>query len=383
MSNEPQKVRVEVASSHRKETSSAIEALLDELDAASAKLTLVFYGASHDDEVIASTLDRVTGARGVAGTTAGELTSDGFARDSMTGISLHGPGVRGAVEIIPQLDNLSLVPIVHLPDKLARGIDRRRSELDPDRHLWLFLVDGISGKEGLLTPFFMQAAPNVGLVGGSLGDDTSFRKVRLIHHGRIYSDAAASILVEYPGPFTVFKHTHMKLTDRRLEATKVAKGGRLLEELDGDVAQVAYARTLQIDPSEVTEDLVAHHPLGYRFRGQPFPVDIMQITKDGAFRLGSSIQHGEELSILESGDIVEHTRRSLEHDIERIEADAEQLQAMLLFHCVARHTEAAACNQVDELADALCQGPVCGLNTYGEQFKTLHFNHCLTGVLFG
>ncbi|MFW5966841.1 MAG: FIST signal transduction protein [Persicimonas sp.] len=381
MNKEPQKVGVQVASSHLKETSSAIEALLEDLDAASAKLTLVFYGASHDDEAIATALDRATGARGVAGTTAGELTSEGFAHDSMTGISIHGPEVRSAVEVIPQLDNLSLVPIVHLPDKLARGIDRRRDELDPDRHLWLFLVDGISGKEGLLTPFFMQAAPNVGLVGGSLGDDTSFRKVRLIHHGRIYRDAAASILVEYPRPFTVFKHTHMKLTDQRLEATKVAKGGRLLEELDGEIAQIAYARALDIDPSEVTTDLVSQHPLGYRFRGQPFPVAIMQITKDGAFRLGSSIQHGEELSILESDELVDHTRRSLAQDLDRI--DADHAQGMLLFHCVARHTEAAAHNQVDQLADALCQAPVCGLNTYGEQFKTLHVNHCLTGVVFG
>lgn len=383
MNDKRSEASVRVASNELDETASAIDKLLDDLDADSAKLTLVFYGVSHDDEIIARTLDRVTGARGVAGTTAGELTSDGFTRGAMTGVSLHGDQVRGAVEIIPQLDNLSLVPIVHLPDKLARGIGRTRDELDSDRHLWLFLVDGVSGKEELLTPFFMQAAPSVGLIGATLGDDTASQQVRLIHHGRVYRDAAATMLIEYPRPFAVFKHTHMRLTDRQLQVTRTSDGGRLLEELDGRAAQVAYADELDIDPSEVTRALVAAHPLGYRFRGQPFPIGIMQITDDGAFRLGSCVQHGERLNILESTDLVSRSRDSLERAISRLDNTNQPPQGMLLFNGVARYIEAVERGKTDELAGALCQGPVCGLNTYGEQFNTLHVNHCLTGVVFG
>ncbi len=374
---------VRVASNKLEATDEAIEQLLDELDAANAALTLVFYGVEHDDEVIARTLDRATGPRGVGGTTAGELANDGFSDNSMTGLSLHGSGVRGAVEIIPKLDELSLVPIVHLPDKLARGIDRSRDELDPQRHLWLFLVNGLSGKEGLLTPFFMQAAPRVGLVGGSLGDGQDFSQVRLAHHGRVYRDSAAAILLEYNRPFHAFKHSHMQLTDRKLRVTKISGGGRRLEELDGELAQVAYARALDIDPAEVTASLVASHPFGYRFRGRPFPVSVQQVLPDGTFMVGNSLQHGERLNILESKELVASTRRALDAACDRVIADGGEVQAMLLFNCLSRHIEAVHSGKVDELADVLTRTPVCGLNTYGEQFETLHLNHSLTGVVFG
>jgi hypothetical protein len=379
----PKNAKVTVASNAAEDTKTAIDELLVELGAADASLTLVFYGTHHDDQVIARALDAATGKRGVAGTTAGELTCDGFANDSMTGMSFHGDGVRAAVEIIPQLRQLSLVPIVNLPDTLARGIGRTKDELDPKRHLWLFLLDGLSGKEGLLTPFFMQAATRVGLVGASLGDGQEFLEARIVHHGRVYRDAAATILLEYDGPFVAFKHTHMKLTDRRLEVSKISKGGRILEQLDGEVAQVAYAEMLGVDPSEVTQALTSKYPLGYRFRGRPFPVSILQVHPDGTFRLGSSVQHGEQLNILEPDDLVECTRKSLSKAITKFSKDGTGVEGMLLFHCLARFIEATESGQADALGKVLSQTPVCGLNTYGEQFETMHMNHSLTGVIFG
>jgi hypothetical protein len=382
VSDLPEQAGVRVASTTVADTADAIEELLDDLGARDAALTLVFYATSHDDQVIARALDKAAGARAVAGTTAGELSCEGFSKDAMTGISFHGEGVRASVEIIPQLDQLSLVPIVHLPDKLARGIGRSRDQLDASRHLWLFLVDGLSGKEGLLTPFFMQAAPRVGLVGASLGDSEEFRAVRLIHHGRVYRDAAATMLLEYDGPFTTFEQNHMVLTDRRLEVTKVGGSGRVLEELDGKVAQVAYAEALGIDPSQVTTSVTAAHPFGYRFRGRPFPVSILQARPDGTFRLGGAIQHGEELCILEPSNLVESTRCGLSEVISGLDGGGEA-KALLLFHCLARFLEAADSDELDQLTEALCQAPVCGLNTYGEQYQTLHMNHSLTGVVFG
>ena len=382
--NEPEKnTSVRVANNSIADTASAIDQLLGDLEAGDAELTLVFYGVSHDDQIIARALDRATGARGVAGTTAGELNCSGFSHDSLTGISFHGEGVRASVEMIPQLHQLSLVPIVHLPDKLVRGIGRTKKQLDPTRHLWLFMVDGLSGKEGLLTPFFMQAAPRIGLVGASLGDDEQFNEAHIAHHGRVYRDAAAAILLEYDGPFVAFKHTHMELTDRQVEVTKVSGGGRLLEQLDGQVSQVAYAAALGIDPSEVTQTLVSKYPLGYRFRGRPFPVSILQVHNDGAFRLGSSVQYGEQLNILEPDHLIDRTRESLQEVVSQLTDNGHKAEAMLLFHCLARFIEAKEQDGTDALAEALCQVPVCGLNTYGEQYETMHMNHSLTGVIFG
>lgn len=372
-----------VSSNTIAETGRAIEELLDELGAASAALTLIFYGVAHDDQVIARALDQRTGRRGVAGTTAGEIGRDGFASNSMTGLSLHGKGARAAVEVVPELRKLSLVPIVHLPDKLARRIGRQRDELDPARHLWLFLMDGASGKEGLLTPFFMQAAPRVGLVGASLGGEDPSRSSRLVHHGRVYRDAAAAMLVEYDGPFSTFKHTHMQLSDRHLEVTRVSDGGRLLEQLDGQPAQQAYAKALGVKPSKLSTRQIVSHPLGYRFRGRAFPVSILEVEADHSFRLGHSVHYGQTLSILDSCDLVGSTRDFLQKTTRELASCGGDPQAMLLFHCVARFVEASEQGDASRLGEALGQAPMCGFNTFGEQFQTLHMNHSLTGVIFG
>ena len=100
--------------------STAVSALLDELDATSAALTFIFHSPTHDPATIAGCLDEVTGAHGLAGTTAGELGADGFENDSITGIALHGPGVRASVEIVPHLRELSLLPLMNVPSQMAR-----------------------------------------------------------------------------------------------------------------------------------------------------------------------------------------------------------------------------------------------------------------------
>lgn len=378
-----QMASVRVASSAEPDTASAMRALLQQLGAESAKLTLVFYGANHNATVLARELDRVAGGRGVAGSTAGELNSTGFARGSISGISFHGSGVRAAVEVIPQLRELSLIPIVHLPGKLARGIGRSKGELNPQRHLWLFLLNGRSGKEDLLTPFFMNAAPRVNLVGATLSDGKEDRDARLVHHGRVYRDAAATILLEYDGPFEPFHNVHVEMTDICLEITRTSRDGRHIERLDGQPALTAYARALGVDPEQLDAALLATHPLGYRFRGQPMPVSIAGLGADGALRVGATVQTGQILHILKARELVETSRQCIQSAIERVREGGNTPEALLIFNCRQRHCEAAQTQQVDALAQALTQVDVCGLNCSGEQFGTMHLNHSMTGVVFG
>ena len=157
-----------VAHSALPDTRAAIEQVLDRLKADTAQLTLVFFDGTYDAEIVARVLDVRTQNRGVGGTTAGELSSEGFTTHSITGISLHGRGVRVAIEIIAQLARLSLIPLVDMPHKLARGIGRKLEDLRVDRHMWISLIDGLSGKEDLFVPFFMQAGRRVPLIGSSL-----------------------------------------------------------------------------------------------------------------------------------------------------------------------------------------------------------------------
>lgn len=377
---------VQVASNAHPDTKTAIDQLLEELDAANAALTVVFYGARHDDLTIARALEPVTGARGVAGTTAGELNSQGFAHQTMSGIAFHGSGVRASVELLPQLKELSLIPVVHLPERLCRGIGRQKSGLDPRRHLWLFLFNGESGKEELLTPFFMNAAPRVNLVGATLADGSHGVRARLVHDGRVYRDAAVIVLLEYAGAFETFHDTHVVMTPRRVEVTRVRRDGRHIMQLNDKPALDVYAEALGIAPEAVTPAVLAMHPLGYRFRGQPFPISIGQIGAERSLRVGSTVQAGQRLHILDAQNLVASSERCIDEVVERVAPAANpnaSLDALLIFNCRLRHIEARETGQLAALTRALCKGPVCGLNSNGEQFATMHLNHSMTGVAFG
>jgi hypothetical protein len=377
----PEDARVLVSHASGVETREAIEQVLDEIEAEAAELVLVFFAMSHDADVIAEVLDRRTGARGVGGTTAGELGELGFTVDGISAIALHGTKVRAALEVIPHIDQLSLVPIVNLPDTLARRIGRDKAELSPDRHFWLTLVDGLSGRESLLTPFFAHVSPHLSLIGGALAD-VDFDCVRLVHHGRVFEDAAAFALIEYERPFFTFHVTHHHLTDRWFTVTEVSEDGRTLWELDGRPAREVYAEALGVASEELDGSSSSPHPFGTRFRGRPFPVSIMTPLDGGGLLLGAPVHHGERINLLEAGDLVEESRASIARAIEEA-GGAEQARGMLLFHCYGRFLEAEHGDLLEPLFEAMHQLPLCGFNTLGEQYGAMHVNHSITGVVFG
>lgn len=362
------------------QTEEAIRELLMKLKADSAALTMVFFSPEHDAKIVARVLDEVTGSRGVGGTTAGEIWGSGFREASMTGISFSGEGVRATVSIIAQLRNLSLVPLSHLPQTMARRIGRNPEELTTKHHLWLTLFDGLSESEELVAPFFRQAAGAAALVGGSLADGSDFEQVSLVHHGRVYQDTAAVALLEYGPGFACFRSTHIRFSDQWMTVTRLGDSPRVVEELDGQPALEVLARKMGMPGQKLDVSSLSGVALGFRFRGRPFPYSVSEILEDGALRLGNSLQLGDRLNLLQPGDLVATTREAVKRAAQGL---GKEVQASLLFHCLSRSQEARSKGLVEELFEAINIAPTCGLNTYGEQFSAMHLNHHLIGVLFG
>ena len=375
---------IAVGHSTHADTETAVNDLLDQLSADDAAWTFVFFNPTHDARVVSSHLDRRVGAKGIAGSTAGELSNDGFSIESMVGLSLHGPDVRASAEIIPNLRELSLVPLVHLPEQFARRIGRDRDGLDSDRHIWILLADGASGAEDLLTPFFLQGSPVSNLVGGSLVGGEPGQHAHTAFHGRVFRDAAALILLEYDRPFELLHHNHLEFTDTHFEVTGVSQSGRVLEELDGRRAAEVYAEAIGCEVDEVTTRLTALHPLGFPFKGRPFVCSPIEVTERASLMMANTVHPGDELQLLEPKNLVESTRDEITNAIRSFEMEHDSSPVgALMFHCLGRFLEAQAEGQAAELAEALAQLPLTGFNTYGEQFNAMHTNHTLSGLLFG
>ena len=365
-------------------TDVAIHQLLDELEADAAALTFVFFSPEHDARTISTVLDERVGPRGIGGTSGGELSAHGMTEGTITGMSFHGPGVRATADVIPNLDELSLVPLVHLPDQFARRLGRDRDELDPDRHAWLLFADGQSGAEDLVTPFFMQGAPATKLVGGSLGSMEPFESGRSVYHGRVYDNAAVLVLLEYDGPFELFHHCHLELTDTHFEVTAVSDNGRILDRLDGRRAVDVYAEAIDVAPENLGREVLARHPLGFPFRGRPHACAPVTTLERGRLRIANTVHPGDALHLLEPNNLVESTRTELREALDRFEkTHGVAPQAALMFQCLGRYIEACDRGVEDELADAIMQLPLAGFNARGEQINSLHTNLSLTGLLFG
>lgn len=376
--------RVRAGFADAEDTERAIHDLLDQLEADTATFTFVFFCPTHNARTVSRVLDRRVDNRGVGGTTGGEISPAGFSIGTMTGLSLHGAETRSTAEVIPNLDELSLVPITQLPGQLAGRIGRSRDELSENRHVWMTIGDNTPAGEDLLTPFFKHTVPSTRLVGGSLVGSDLDASPELVYHGRVYTNATALVLLEYDGPFEVFHHNHLQFTDRRLEVTSVSEKGRILEELDGQPAAVVYASTIGVSPDELDRELAALYPLGFRFRGRPLACSIVDILDRGRLRMANTLHPGETLRLLKTGDLVESTKSALRNALRSFESEHGcSARGALFFNCTTRYVEAQSKGCLPELAKALDQLPFAGFNTYGEQFDALHTNHTLTGILFG
>lgn len=373
-----------VGFSNHPDTETAAREVLESLRANESALTLLFYGPNHDPEVAARLLKQYAGDRGVGGSTAGELGDGSFQHGTIVGISISAEIARSAVRAVGNVDATSLLPFRSLGADLAQRLDLELDDLDPARHMWVGLFDGLVAREEMVVPFFARHSSAVPLVGGSLGDEERMEAVTLIHDGQVHRSAAAIVLLEYNRPFRLFHQTHSRLTDQRFEVTGVRQGGRVITTLGDRPAALVYAEALGVSLQEVDVAMTGSHPLGYRFRGRPFPCSVMRVESNDALLMAYGVQKGEFLNLLEPGDIVQTTRDALAEELAEFESEhGVAAQSMLAFHCLGRYREARLRGVLPELYAALNQLPLIGLNTYGEQFGGLHMNHSLTAILFG
>lgn len=369
---------IRFAVSHHADTTTSVTQVLTEVAAAQADFTLLFFDETHDPQLIASLLDQHTAERGLGACTRHLLDQAGDYPRAVMAMSFCDPQIRAVIEIVPQLANLSLLPLVHLPEQMIRRLGRTPDELSAERHLWLTLIDGQATVSTLLVSFFSQLAPKLTLVGGSISSSEP-DELCLVHHGRTYREAAAFVLLEYPFGFETFHCMHHNLSDTWLTITRASQDGMVIEELDDRPARAVYAEQLQLDPDALTAARTMSSPLGMRFKGRAFPVGVVEPVGEG-LRLGLPIQVGDLLNVLEPGDMVEESEACLESALERLGAQAP---FMLLFECIGLAMEAEFIGRKEEFDAALRRVPLIGIHSLGEQYGALHCNHSLTGVVFG
>ena len=338
-----------------------------------ARLVIYFSTSTFDPSTVCKEVKGIFGEADVFGcTTAGELVSGHMLKNSIVAMVFDAEAVLDVeIGIVENLNE----------EIKIEGVFKKLEEhygplgtLDAKTHVGIVLIDGLSGAEEKLMERIGDQT-DLTFVGGSAGDDTKFKVTHVFHNNESYTNSAVVALIKTGAEFSILKTQSFKETDKRLTATKVDEKERLIVEFDGKPAATAYAEALGVSEEQAAHEFMSH-PVGLMINDEPYVRSPQQfIGKDMKFYC--NIKEGTSLSILDSTNIVEETKKALEEKVKEMNG----VSAIINFHCILRTLELEKKDQIDAYAKLFTDIPTVGFSTYGEQYIG-HMNQTSTILLF-
>ncbi len=357
-----------------------VDALARALEPESAAAIVFFATPGLDREGFAAAArERFAGVVVIGCTTAGELGPEGMTDESVTAFALPRGPFHVASARIPALDEFTLGAGAGIVGRLNRELESQGVPAAQEHRFAMLLVDGLSVREELLASSLNAALAGVPLFGGSAGDGLRFEATHVFADGTFGTRSAALLLVHSALPFRVFKTQHISGTDQKLVVTEADSENRIVRELDGEPAADRYARLVGVEPSALSPEVFAAHPVVVRLGGQQFVRSIQKANEDGSLTFYCAIEDGIVLSLAQLGDLA----GMLEREFESLSAELGEPQLIIGCDCILRRLEILRLGQRDRIGELLERHHVVGFSTYGEQIHGMHVNQTFTGVAIG
>ena len=243
----------------------------------------------------------------------------------------------------------------------------------------LFLVDGLSHREDLVTMAVQDALGDTVMVGGSSGDGMLFGETGVLIDGTFRNDAAVVAILSSVKPMHVFSANHYRPGPARMVITESDPQGRVVYEINAMPAADEY-RALAGRPGEPLDAaFFAAHPPMVRAGGEYHVRSIQSANPDGSLTFYCAIDNGIVLSIGEPVDRLQRLR-SLLVDIDET---VDGIDHVIGFDCVLNRIDAENRQLGKEVSKIYASNRVVGFNTYGEQYRAAHINQTLSGLAIG
>lgn len=373
---------VRVACSLADDVQSAVDEIADVLGASGWSAVLFFASARYSMPDLASAMfEAFPDAITVGCSTMGEIGPRGLTRGGVVAIAF--PDSFGFAAVPIDLDSFLFKDGGRIVAELVTRLRGEPSGLSAERHVFVTLTDGLSGKEEILVASLGTHAPGVPLVGGSAGDDWTFQGTWVALEGQAFPRAAIVMLIEPNVSFQTFHLHHFRPSETRMVVTSADPDRRIVREIDGWPAVGVLAGVLGVDEEALRSDpvpVLAERQVAFAFRvGDRFYLRTVMTVLEEGLLMGGAVEEGAVLRLMSCGDLVEETRRGVHQAIHA----RGRAAGLLLFNCGGRMLEAEARGVQDALCDAMCPPdvPVCGFTTYGEQFGPMQVNSTLTGLV--
>ncbi len=248
-----------------------------------------------------------------------------------------------------------------------------------DKMFGFLLSDGLAMQEEKIISTVYQALGGMDVFGGSAGDDLKFKQTCVFFEGQFYSNAAITSVIEVTADIDLFSLQHFAPSGKELITTDVDYKNRLVYEINGEPAAIAYAKINDLNVNDLSNKDFAMYPLMLSLNDEWYIRSIANVNADKSLSFYCAIDSGLPLTIGSGICMVEN----LENQVAKIAAEFKEIYFTLGCDCIFRQLEIAEKKQFTEIESLLSQLNFIGFSTYGEQLNGVHINQTLVAIVVG
>lgn len=377
----PVKSGITFASSHAEEPFDAVEQVFAAMGHGPFAGVLMFCSHRYDRDKLARAINICgEGIKIIGCTSSGELTENGYDQGSISAIGFPADAFHLATHCFEDVDRFHPETARAAVRALAAEAARDSESLgDHVNRVALFLVDGLSLSEEMLTMTVQDALGDIPLIGGSSGDGLAFRQTAVFQAGAFRSRAAAVMILSSPRPMHVFKAQHYRPGPERMVITGALSHQRIVTEINAEPAATAYLRLAGHAGETLGTEFFAAHPPMVRAGGEYHVRAIQSANPDGSLTFYCAIDEGLVLTVGEPVDRIAGMQ-TLFSDIRDAVGEVDRI---IGFDCVLNRIDAEQRQIARDVSQLYRHNAVVGFNTYGEQFHALHVNQTFSGLAIG
>ncbi|MFW2852663.1 FIST N-terminal domain-containing protein [Sphingomonas sp. TX0543] len=372
---------IRIASTRIDDPRRAAEDLFASLDPGTLAGALLFCSSRYPLDTLAEAIATIAGDVIVIGcTSSGEITPHGMEEGTITAIGFPASHFALNATRFEQLDDFDTAEARRAVRALvANAAESSRGLGDHQHRAAIFLVDGLSHREEMLTVTVQDALGDIPLIGGSSGDGLAFRETFVFHEGQFRRDAALVAILSSTRPMRLFRSQHYQPGAIKMVITSADPVARIVHEINAEPAASEYARLTGVTVDQLGPGVFAARPPMVRAGGEYYVRSIQSANNDGSLTFYCAIDEGVVLTLGEGRDIV----GGLDRVFNELDEAVGGVDRIVAFDCVLNRLEMEQHQLTRTVSARYVERRVVGFNTYGEQFRALHVNQTFSGLAIG
>lgn len=370
-------MKIKTVYSINKKGKEAVKEMKEALKDVKAKLVLYFASVDYNPYELSKEMHHeFQGITTIGCSSAGEITTGKMLEHSVVAMAFTEEAIGDfKFEIVERLKNENREGIEKALLEFERYFGQSAKEWDYKKYLGIVLFEANSASEEKAMDKIGDLT-NIVFAGGTAGDDCRFEQTYLYANGNVYTDSAILLLMKPNAEFEVVKTQSFRSLHKKMVATKVVEEERRVIEFDGIPAAKRYAEVLQTTPEKL-DKLFFTYPVGLELEKEYYVRSPRNVVNEHEINFYCNILEGMEVTLLESQQIVEDTKKIIENKIKELNG----VTAIIDFQCILRALELRKKKQTEEYGKIYEDIPTIGFATYGEEYIG-HINQTSTIILF-